>query len=175
MKKFLLLIVLVLVFSVSSFADAPLYRFSCNEEGLIFSFLQDVDHVAYVGWFPSTEQHFLGSGVKASNYYVPSFYSYVIVYFGETSRVADIPQLDCRNPRVPEATEIGKECLGIPYPGQGVFTIDGNEYSYHESLSFVVPLDAIWRWELLINGELILLFEQTAPGNCQITEDYREN
>jgi hypothetical protein len=77
----------------------------------------------------------------------------------------------CENPETeqnPPYIPTGIECLGMDWPGAGEFVVDGNSYSFDNHLSFIVPFDAIWSWQLFIDEHLVLTFEQTEPGNCHI-------
>lgn len=78
----------------------------------------------------------------------------------------------CESPEAeqPDYIPTGIECLGIDWPGAGEFVVDGHIYTFNNHLSFIVPHDAIWRWELFIDNQWVLTFEQTEPGNCHIIQ-----
>lgn len=76
----------------------------------------------------------------------------------------------------PLASQPVNECLGVNplslgLAAQGIFTVDGNAYHYADNLSFFVPIDAVWHWDLWVDGQLVLRFEQTATEACHIIED----
>jgi hypothetical protein len=74
------------------------------------------------------------------------------------------------------------ECLGIGLadfvdaigyrPESDGFVVDGNFYHFHETLSFIVPEDAVWVWDLYVDGRHVLRFEQSAAMRCTITAIY---
>lgn len=67
------------------------------------------------------------------------------------------------------------ECLGIApsalnLPESGVFMVDSIEYAYNGNLSFLVPTDIIWQWDLWHEGSYILSFAQDEDMPCRIIE-----
>lgn len=85
---------------------------------------------------------------------------------------ADYVSCDTANtpPQIPM-----NECLGIApsavnLPDTGIFTVDGIEYAYDGNLSFLVPTDIAWQWDLWHEGNYVLSFAQDEDMPCQIIE-----
>lgn len=72
------------------------------------------------------------------------------------------------NPAIPMNECLGLNPLDYGMPATGVFTIDNIEYPYADNLSFIVPMDAIWTWELYHEGNLVLIFAQDFDKPCYI-------
>lgn len=184
---FILILSFVVMESQAQAGDGIQFTFTCRTESAIRFRISVPSNVLYVlvgaGNYPLLPtQYIKWLGEKQALYRseVPRGSGYLVVHSQVGAQdfhynvAIPSPLIDCADYHfvrfpIPE----GLECLGLPYPGQGYFVVDGNEYFYDNSLGFVVPFDAIWRWELFINGELILVFEQTEYGNCRVTEDYR--
>lgn len=83
---------------------------------------------------------------------------------------------------ISDASVAMNECLGIALAdfiamtnyeplGDG-FEVDGQAYYFHENLSFFVPVDAVWQWDLYVDGRHLLRFEQNEISECRVTEVY---
>lgn len=69
------------------------------------------------------------------------------------------------------------ECLGITMPDHagGTFVIDGHSYTIGTdgAMSFLIPQEIVWAWDLYIGDTLVLRFEQTQEATCHIVEWYQ--
>lgn len=187
---FLLLALFWLMPAAEAAGDGVGFSFYCKSATVVrfrISSPAEVTYlILYADTYPSLPPQFLvwPDGIRAIASEVPRGTRNLLVssiagsqdyqYAVPVPNANSIPDCGETHNPFPVLTEEGLECLAVPYPGAGYFTVDGNDYYYHNALSFIVPLDAIWRWELYIEGQLILVFEQTEYGNCHITEDYRQ-
>jgi hypothetical protein len=100
---------------------------------------------------------------------------------GERYELGNVAECDDGN-TPPMDTEPMNECLGIPFadfvnmigftPSDTGFIVDGLFYNFHETLSFIVPEDAVWQWDLYVDGLHVLTFEQSEIMECAVTEVY---
>lgn len=90
---------------------------------------------------------------------------------------------DCESADVaPVYAPESNECLGIAFtdfvnmigyePIETGFVVDGLFYNFNERLSFIVPVDAVWVWDLYVDGRLVLRFEQDEGSACHVSEVY---
>lgn len=61
----------------------------------------------------------------------------------------------------------GVECYDGIHEGVTSFEVDGQTYAATNGhVSWIVPKDAYWRWELLLDNGTIIVVQQFQPENC---------
>ena len=115
---------------------------------------------------------FYGYTYQAENAYVASKNGvwYLVVW-----ELVDVPCAEEATEEAGNSPSIN-ECLNVdPYllglAPSGVFVVDGLEYTYADNLSFFVPTDAIWHWDMWVDGVIVASFEQTEETACHVIEE----
>lgn len=113
-------------------------------------------------------------GIENESLYVAAFFG----GGGQRYELGNAP--DCENNAPVE--EPRNECLGMSYvdfiaaigfePADDFFVVDGNDYAYHDNLSFMVPIDDVWSWDLYADGVHVLTFAQGEDAPCAVTVIY---
>jgi hypothetical protein len=80
--------------------------------------------------------------------------------------------LDCEKTELAHESIPMNECLGLSaeslgLPVTGVFQVDGNEYTYSDNLSFLVPMNSVWLWNFSAY-EISFQFAQGEGEACHI-------
>lgn len=111
-----------------------------------------------------------------------STWIYVAAFYGGGAARFDLGNSQpCQSISAEESVPMN-ECLGIATsefigaigfePIENGFVVDGIFYNFHETLSFFVPEDTIWTWDLYVDGRHVLSFEQSAEMPCTVTAIY---
>lgn len=181
MKQVLLLLVLVFLAGTiaANVESAYLFRYLCSDDDYDYYQFQP-DKEGLWTFVPQGEGYVIEldypDKLRTLAWRKPS--KAILVYFGlyEVEMVSagnkvcdDDGQLFSQS--VNECLNINPLSLGLP--ARGLFMVDGNEYQYADNLSFFVPPDAVWHWDLWVDEQLVLSFEQTATEACHVTEVFR--
>lgn len=178
MKRLLLLVILAL-FCLPTLANTDeswvSLRYLCSSDSLDYFQFSTIEQ----GEWTFVPQGEVGETVYLENFSGETILSFpkpstaILFYFGlYVVSVVDTGNKDCvGTPYI--FVEPLNECLGISpesvgLPNEGVFTVDNRDYAYNSNLSFAVPQDAIWQWDLFHEGNYVLSFAQSEDIPCGI-------
>lgn len=189
-KAFLVIFVLLLIGSRAAAQDENWFeiRGVCAEEGRELIEIEagpDVTEIVIIPSDPQTNAiNWLPGATRTRRFWIDndSTWIYVAAFYGGGAE-----RFDLGNSRPCQEAPVGEiipmnECLGITtadfiaaigfQPIENGFTVDGIFYNFHETLSFLVPEEAIWSWDLYVDSLHVASFEQTADSPCSITAIY---
>lgn len=160
----------------------------CRQGESILYSVQVSDAITEVALFPSMNGGwlwFVGESktrrlwISAENEYL-AYSAFVNGGLSERGEVLWDGAPDCERSAAP-APQMN-ECLGLSVaeliastgytPESAVFVVDGHEYSFGDNLSFFVPIEAVWEWDLYIDDRHLLSFAQGEGTACAITAFY---
>lgn len=121
-------------------------------------------------WYIVGFNHYDNLHVGAVHLYIGSE-PQATIYVEDIKPCEELPDI---NPYGYYGVECGGDNLVYPELAGQFFYVDGNEYTVNADgvISWVVPLDMIWRWELYdTHGQLIVVLEQTEINNCGVAYD----
>jgi hypothetical protein len=196
-KHNLALLLSLLFFAAATFAQSGENQFSvtsvCSDESREFveisvgaaiteiSIIPNDPQANAVYWYPdaAATRRFWFS-LESESLYISAWYSGgnagVINYrLGsaeacERSAAPSVPMNECLGIALVDFTEL------IAYqPQEEGFVVDSLFYSFHDTLSFIVPADMVWRWSLYVDGLHVLSFEQTEAQACHVTDIYSQS
>lgn len=196
-KSFAIALLIAMIFTlVTSAQDTPDNWFEvrgiCAEDGrelIEVTVSSDVTEVVIIPSDPQANAIFWYPGeTKTRRYWIDNVVNsslYIAAFYGGGAlrhQLGNVPDCEDGNVPSPISNEPRNECLGIPLvdfvnmigftPVEEGFVVDGNFYNFHETLSFLVPVDAVWVWDAYVDGHHVLRFEQTADSACAVIEVY---
>lgn len=183
MKKFLILICLILQIAIVLAQDSENWASArgCKNENSYSVLVSVSEAITTVILNPIAEESTIvwnpnGASTKAFNVSLENEWVEVLVFVDSGHWPIDAVIFedieDCvGTPYI--FVEPLNECLGISpesvdLPNEGVFTVDNRDYAYNGNLSFLVPQDAIWQWDLFHEGNHVLSFAQSEDSPCGI-------